>query len=36
VKKRGQEWGRDAEGREQRAVEKQKAIERSKRDSDFG
>jgi hypothetical protein len=30
MKKRGQEWGRDAERREHRAVENQKAIERPK------
>jgi hypothetical protein len=33
MKKRGEEWGRDSKRREQRAVENQKAIERSKCDS---
>ena len=36
MKKRGQEWGRDPERREHRAVENQKAIERPKRYSGFG
>ena len=35
MKKRGQEWGRDPEGREHRGVKNQKAIERSKRYSGF-
>jgi hypothetical protein len=30
MEKRGQEWGRDTEGREHRVVEKQEAIERAK------
>jgi hypothetical protein len=36
MKKRRQEWGRNPEGREHRAVEKQKAIERAKLFLGFG
>jgi hypothetical protein len=36
MKKRGQERGRDPEGRKHRSVENQKAIEWLKSDSGFG
>jgi hypothetical protein len=36
MKKRRQEWGRNPEGREHRAVEKQKAIEQAKLFLGFG
>jgi hypothetical protein len=36
MKERRQEWGRNPEGREHRAVKEQKAIERAKPFSGFG